>query len=958
MKTKFLSAALLCAGMLMNIAQAASFLPDSSGLVSIEVEHFTAGLSRGGHGWQREPRPASDFSGQGTLRALPEDAVNISTNYAAKSPRLDYAVAFATTGIHYVWVRGRGPGGGSNSVHAGLNGQQITSAANLTMAVGSGYGWIRGSFEVPSAGVRTVNLWMRESGTIIDKLVVTPSATFTPTGKGPAESSQGETQIVATPTITPAGGTFNQAVTVQLASATVEAVIHYTLNGSEPTSSSTLYSAPFALTQSATLKAIAMRGGFNNSSIASAAFIITANANTPPTLNPIGNKSTQEEQAISFTVTATDPETSPILTASDLPSGARFDGAIGAFNWTPATGATAGSPYSVTFTATDATDSRLTDSESITITVTANEDLTVARPTITPAGGTFADSVTVELATTTAGAGIYYTLDGSNPTTSSTLYSVPFALIRSAIFKAIGTREGFNNSLIAGAAFTITTPDAVPRYGVFEKSFNQASSYANAYTAVTATATLTAPDGAEKAIPLFWDGGNVWKLRFSPNAVGNWTWIISSDDAGLNGQFGSFACVSSANKGGIRKHSTDPYHFERENGEPFWWFGDTNWSAFANNSRQGLDRAAVLHYIDVRAEQGFDYIHIDILNHIALDDGPNFPAGSAFASIAAETLNPDFFDEMDLRLQYMNSKGITSGLVLAWSNAGWNFFASDVARRRYARYVVARYSAYNVTFIVSGEWQRGGLNNKPRYVAIGNEVTGNDPHDRMITIHSSGQTRYRSVEEFNSTSWMSFGDYQQNYDALHAEILDSRDHEKPVVNAEYAYYLRDIDGDGVVDKANSASRTVFRNAAYDILLAGGYFVTGFGTTYAGGGREPGPFNVDAAKNDVAENDLVNMRRLFTSTKWWLLQPNDSLVTGPGTHYCLAEAGKQYLAYVRNTSAAISLSLGGALSRTYEVKRFDPQTGAWTALPDYTGVGPVELTPANAEDWVFQLKEKN
>ena len=64
----------------------------------------------------------------------------------------------------------------------------------------------------------------------------------------------------------------------------------------------------------------------------------------------------------------------------------------------------------------------------------------------------------------------------------------------------------------------------VPRYGIFEQSFTQSGSYGNPYTAVTATATFIQPDGGSRSIPLFWDGGTAWKVRFSPDFLGEWTW--------------------------------------------------------------------------------------------------------------------------------------------------------------------------------------------------------------------------------------------------------------------------------------------------------------------------------------------------------------------------------------------------------------------------------------------------
>ncbi|GEM_PF-878612 len=86
---------------------------------------------------------------------------------------------------------------------------------------------------------------------------------------------------VATPTISPNGGSFSSAQTVTLASTTPDALIYYTTNGSDPTTASTLYSTPFQVTISSTVKAIAIKSGMTNSSVSSATFTITIP--TPPT---------------------------------------------------------------------------------------------------------------------------------------------------------------------------------------------------------------------------------------------------------------------------------------------------------------------------------------------------------------------------------------------------------------------------------------------------------------------------------------------------------------------------------------------------------------------------------------------------------------------------------------------------------------------------------------------------
>ena len=110
--------------------------------------------------------------------------------------------------------------------------------------------------------------------------------------------------------------------------------------------------------------------GAADSQVATAVITVAA-VNDPPVLGPIGNKAVDEEENVSFTVTASDPNDSPAngvtLSATGLPAGAVFDSATGAFTWTP-TEAQDG-VYTVTFTATDDGSPNLSDSEMITVTV-------------------------------------------------------------------------------------------------------------------------------------------------------------------------------------------------------------------------------------------------------------------------------------------------------------------------------------------------------------------------------------------------------------------------------------------------------------------------------------------------------------------------------------------------------------------------------------------------------------
>ena len=96
---------------------------------------------------------------------------------------------------------------------------------------------------------------------------------------------------------------------------------------------------------------------------------ITVNANRPPVLDPIGDKTVNEGETLTFAVTGGDPDTGDAVTFSTgtLPTGATFDPISHTFSWTPAWGQVGN--YSVQFTVTDGGTPPLSDSKTISIAV-------------------------------------------------------------------------------------------------------------------------------------------------------------------------------------------------------------------------------------------------------------------------------------------------------------------------------------------------------------------------------------------------------------------------------------------------------------------------------------------------------------------------------------------------------------------------------------------------------------
>jgi hypothetical protein len=133
---------------------------------------------------------------------------------------------------------------------------QFAKAANAGTAVNLGAPSGMVSFTAPGAAVAPAPL-------MLDR-----SATFT-------SQTTALTPPAPTPIITPAAGPYTGAQTITITDAASGAGIYYTQDGTTPTASSTLYTGPFQISSSQTVKAIAVVSGFLNSAVAANSYAIT-----------------------------------------------------------------------------------------------------------------------------------------------------------------------------------------------------------------------------------------------------------------------------------------------------------------------------------------------------------------------------------------------------------------------------------------------------------------------------------------------------------------------------------------------------------------------------------------------------------------------------------------------------------------------------------------------------------
>ena len=425
------------------------------------------------------------------------------------------------------------------------------------------------------------------------------------------EEVVGPTEQVATPTFTPAEGEYTEAQTVTIACTTQGATIHYTLDGTTPTTNSSTYTAALTISETTTVKAIAVKADMIDSEIATATYTINIVPPTPvtetsyklitnanalisgdkyiivgikgETYKALGKQATNNRPAVTVTPSNDTITVTPAAGADEdavyeLTMGQEgnywtlYDAANEGYlyaasssanhlkvqaennangQWTieiasngvatiKAQGAnthnwlrlnSSGSPFScyasgqmdvylykagdvptpptptnynvtvaqgitngtvtvnptsalegdtITVTATPAqgyelatltytygqttnnidqtTMKFLMPAANVTVNATFTELAHVANPTFTPTAGSFITAQQVSIACTTEGATIHYTIDGTDPTTNSTVYSEAFTVSTTTTVKAMAVKTGLNNSDVVSATYTIIEP--------------------------------------------------------------------------------------------------------------------------------------------------------------------------------------------------------------------------------------------------------------------------------------------------------------------------------------------------------------------------------------------------------------------------------------------------------------------------------------------------------------------
>ena len=243
-------------------------------------------------------------------------------------------------------------------------------------------------------------------------------------------------------------------------SATPGATIFYTTDGNTPTTASPVFGSPIAVAGNGTtltIKALAVKAGMADSTVASATYTIinTQTVATPTFSSPEGTYSADQAVTINslttgatiyYTMDGSVPTTSSAVFTSAIPvsgNGKTMTIKALAVKAGMMNSAVSSAAYTITYTQT------------------------VATPTFSTPAGTYGADLTVTINSTTPGAAIYYTTDGSTPSTVSAVFGSPIPVSgngTTTTIRALAAKSGMTDSAVASATYVINSGSVVFSY--------------------------------------------------------------------------------------------------------------------------------------------------------------------------------------------------------------------------------------------------------------------------------------------------------------------------------------------------------------------------------------------------------------------------------------------------------------------------------------------------------------
>ena len=511
-------------------------------------------------------------------------------------------------------------------------------------------------------------------------------------------------------------------------------------------------------------------------------------------------------------------------------------------------------------------------------------------------------------------------------------------------------------ALFAGSA-TAKVP-LVAKWGRFEQSFKSASKYENPLQQCALKVTFISPLGLTNIVDGFWDGGKTWRVRFSPGQPGRWTYRTSCSDTanpGLNNQAGEFLCTSPTGQGRFAQHgpiqvARDGHHFEHADGSPFFWMADAAWNA----PRLSTSRDWIT-YTQVRGGQNFSAVQW------APGTGPDAKNHSAFSGQNPISIDPQYFQALDEKVEMMNRAGLLSVIAPLWGNSAATDNLPEEQIALLVRYMNARWGAYDVAWLLAL-----GDNRNEGWMRIGRKVFGGTAHAPVILFPGELASGF---DEFRNEDWVdAFGfGLGQNLGGDSVKWLVSGPLGRESTNQPARPFINVLPPveNGLTGQGQErvTDRDVRHIAWWSLLLTptagvsyGAQDVATWNAT-----KQASPPTWQLSLFLPGAKQMSRLAETCSSADWWTLRPAPhSVALQPGRN-----APDRFIASSENAAKTLSLTyvpeertlemMLEALPAAPGIQWLNPRTGNKSAAVAVVGIRSCQLPTPDVGDWVLWVK---
>jgi hypothetical protein len=526
----------------------------------------------------------------------------------------------------------------------------------------------------------------------------------------------------------------------------------------------------------------------------------------------------------------------------------------------------------------------------------------------------------------------------------------------------------------------------IPYRSVGEWSFESETVYSEPFVDLVLDATFVAPSGRTLSMPAFYDGGGVWRVRFSPDEVGRWQYRVAARpaDPALE-QEGAFTATETASAGFLKSTPGRAWGFETESGEPVFLMGDTVYNLFGA-AYCGMD---VRGFLRRRAQQGFNFFRVRMQvspyhppeGYSEWQTRSTWPWGGSEQSPRFDRLNLAYFRSVDQVVQAAAELGVGFEMIMeAW---GFEYPFNNRAvflpewEEVWMRYLVARYDAYasvyfwtlmnEYEFYPDGNARHTGVEDRWA-MRRARWIKSLSPHGHVISVHNAPQLppfaeRFRldpgAVDAVMFQDWGTIG----KEDAwLTAGIEDSirksfADWGGSVVFVEYGYE-RNPDLPLTFPPFAYLDAAHNRRGAWRGVFSGVGVCNGFENSW-------GPV-MDLENDQEGVRCFEHLHRFVTEVvPFHRLRPAPELIVEPEPAYARGTAPLALASGGRDLATVYFPAGGRATLRlpegAYTAQWYDPRTGAVGAAEAVRTPNGLQVTaPATQdvsgrpEDWVLTL----